>query len=234
MPKQAPSRPPSLLLFVATPGEERAVLGAPLKSAQIVRTGIGPANAARAARQALAALPSRCRPLVAVAGIGGALSPSLAIGDVVLGTHARSADGDRLPCCPTTLVRAADRLTATGFAVHQGDHLTTTQVVCQAAAKRELYVHTKALVVDMESYAIAQVASRSALPLLLLRVISDDAHRDLPNLNAGLDSNYGLRPLGMTATLLSHPVASVRFLHCLRYALMKLRQAAGVCLMDVF
>ncbi len=223
-----------MLLFVATPGEQRAVLSVRPRSAQVVCTGIGPANAAHAARRALTALPPASRPLVAVFGIGGALSPALVVGDVVLGVHTRLVAGDPLPACPATLARAADRLTAAGFTVHQGDHLTTPYVVCQAAEKRRLHAQTTALVVDMESHAIARAAQRSELPLLLVRIISDDAHQDLPNLNAGLDPNYALRPLGMTATLLSHPLATARFLRHLRQALMKLRQAADVCLTDLF
>lgn len=234
MPKQASPQPPAVLLFVATPGEQRAVLPGPSAAVQVVCTGVGPANAARAAQRALTALPPGSRPLVAVFGIGGALAPSLTVGDVVLGVHTRSVDGSRLPGCPAMLARAADRLTAAGFVVHQGDHLTTPHVVCRAAEKRRLHAQTTALVVDMESHAIAQATQPYALPLLLLRVISDDAHRDLPNLNAGFDPQYALRPLGMAVALLSNPLAAARFLGHLREALMKLRQAADVCLTDSF
>jgi len=230
MSKQVPSRPPAVLLFVATPGEQRAVQGALSTAVHVVCTGVGPTNAAHAAQRVLGALPPACRPLVAVFGIGGALSPALAVGDVVLGIHTRSVEGDVLPGCPTVLARAAEHLTAAGFTVHRGDHLTTPYVVCRATEKRRLYEQTMALAVDMESYAIAQVAKRSELPLLLVRIISDDAHWDLPNLNVGLDPNYAVNPLGMTAALLSHPLAAARFLYHLRYALMKLRQAASVCL----
>jgi len=87
--------------------------------------------------------------------------------------------------------------------------------------------------VDMESHAIARAAQRSELPLLLVRIISDDAQQDLPNLNAGLDPNYALRPLEMSATLLFHPLAAARFLRHLRQALLKLRQVADVCLTDL-
>ncbi|QUW01529.1 hypothetical protein J8C02_11595 [Chloracidobacterium sp. MS 40/45] len=222
-----------MLLFVATPGEQRAVQGAAPGAVQVVCTGIGPANAACAAQRALTALPPACRPLVAVFGIGGALSPALAVGDVVLGVHTRLVEGDPLPGCPATLARTAARLTAAGFTVHQGDHLTTPQVVCHAAEKRRLHAQTTALVVDMESHAIARAAQRSELPLLLVRIISDDAQQDLPNLNAGLDPNYALRPLEMSATLLFHPLAAARFLRHLRQALLKLRQVADVCLTDL-
>jgi adenosylhomocysteine nucleosidase len=231
--KQAQPQPPTLLLFVATPGEQRAVQGAAPGAVQVVCTGIGPANAACAAQRALTALPPACRPLVAVFGIGGALSPTLAVGDVVLGVHTRLVEGDPLPGCPATLARTAARLTAAGFTVHQGDHLTTPQVVCHAAEKRRLHAQTTALVVDMESHAIARAAQRSELPLLLVRIISDDAQQDLPNLNAGLDPNYALRPLEMSATLLFHPLAAARFLRHLRQALLKLRQVADVCLTDL-
>lgn len=229
MAKQGPPHPPKLLLFVATPGERRAVWDAQWgAAARLTLTGVGPTNAAQAAQAALAALPGGCRPLVAVVGIGGALSPALAVGDVVVGVNALSPDGVRRPCCPAATARAAARLAAAGWTVHQGDHLTAPAVVCRAQEKRRLHAQTGALVVDMESCAVAQVAATYDLPLLLVRVVSDDARCDLPDLNAGFDADYRVRPLGMAGLLAAHPVASARFLSNLRRALAELRRVVRV------
>ncbi|OYT72693.1 MAG: hypothetical protein CFK52_04570 [Chloracidobacterium sp. CP2_5A] len=227
--KQAPSRPPDILFFVATPGERRAVWAVCRAAfARLTLTGVGPVNAARAARATLAALPDGCRPLVAVVGLGGALAPPLSVGDVVLGLGALALDGSRYPACPAATAHLAARLTAAGVTAHRADHLTAAYVVCRAAEKRRLHAQTGAWAVDMESHAIAQSARRHGLPLLLLRVISDDARHDLPDLNAGFDAEYRVRPLGMAGLLATHPVASARFLSNLRRALMELRRVARV------
>ncbi|MFQ3581195.1 MAG: hypothetical protein SNJ67_06180 [Chloracidobacterium sp.] len=234
MSKQVPPEVPRAVFFVATPGERRAIIGDHLGNAHVVLTGVGPANAARTAHQTLAALAAQGRPSVVVVGIGGALAPSLSVGDVVLGTNTLATEGAPLPGCATGLSRLAARLAATGRPVYQGDHLTVPYVVCQAMEKRRLHQQTGAWVVDMESHAIAQVVQRYALPLLLVRVISDDARQDLPNLNAGFGDNYHLRPLGMTAALLANPLAAGRFLGNLRLAIRELRQVVRVCFAGEF
>ena len=52
--------------------------------------------------------------------------------------------------------------------------------VRDALAKRALFVHTGALVVDMESHLAARIAAAHGLPFAACRVIIDPAHRDLP------------------------------------------------------
>lgn len=224
-----------MLLFVATPSERRAVWDVLRdNAAHITLMGVGPAHAAHAAHATLAALPAGFRPLVVAAGIGGALAPTLAVGDVVVGTGVLTPDKPRCPCCPAATAQLAARLTAAGWTVHQGDHLTVPYVVCRAAEKRRLHAQTGAWVVDMESYAVAQAAVAYELPLLLLRIISDDAHHDLPDLNAGFDADYQVRPLAMAALLAASPVASIQFLSNLRRALRELRRVVRVGFTDDF
>ena len=52
--------------------------------------------------------------------------------------------------------------------------------VCDAQAKRALFVHTGALIVDMESHMAARIAAAHGLPFAACRVIIDPAHRNLP------------------------------------------------------
>jgi adenosylhomocysteine nucleosidase len=52
--------------------------------------------------------------------------------------------------------------------------------VGDACAKRALFVHTGALVVEMESHLAARIAAAHGLPFAACRVIIDPAHRNLP------------------------------------------------------
>ncbi len=109
-------------------------------------------------------------------GLGGALSPQLKVGDVVIGERV-IAGPDIFPCDPKWRVLLAAR---TG-ALHQGAITGSDTVVDSAAAKVALF-HASggALVVDMESQVAARFASKRSLPLAVLRVISDDASHALP------------------------------------------------------
>jgi len=127
----------------------------------VVHTGIG-RDAARAEIQA-AILRLQPRRIIA-AGFCGAVDPSLRVGDAVIGSNVSSADAIKdLPVGPWRV----------------GEMLTTNSVVCSADAKRGLWVSTGAITVDMESAAIYAAVAEFKIPILTLRVVSDDARRDL-------------------------------------------------------
>jgi len=109
-------------------------------------------------------------------GLGGALSPHLKVGDVVIGERV-IAGAEIHPCDSKWRVLLAAR---TGSA-HQGAITGSDSVIASAAAKAALF-HASggALVVDMESQVAARFAARRNLPLAVLRVISDDASHALP------------------------------------------------------
>jgi len=109
-------------------------------------------------------------------GLGGALSPHLKAGDVVIGERVVSGP-EVYPCDSKWRVFLAAR---TG-APHQGAITGSDIVIASAVAKAELF-HASggALVVDMESQVAARFAAKRNLPLAVLRVISDDASHALP------------------------------------------------------
>ncbi len=108
-------------------------------------------------------------------GLGGALSPHLKVGDVVIGESV-VAGPDIFPCDSKWRVLLAARL---GTA-HQGTITGSEIVIASAAAKAALFrASGGALVVDMESQVAARFAAKRGLPLAVLRVISDDASHAL-------------------------------------------------------
>ena len=109
-------------------------------------------------------------------GLGGALSPHLKVGDVVIGERVVAEDGN-FTCDNIWRVLLAARLAgATQGAIYGSD-----AVLASAGAKAALFETSGgALAVDMESQVAARFAAERQLPLAALRVISDDASHALP------------------------------------------------------
>jgi len=103
--------------------------------------------------------------------------------------------------------------------------LTSDRLVWSAAEKRQLYRQYQAEVVDMEGYAALQVLSPANIPVAMVRVISDDCHRDLPDLNPALGADGSLQPLPLAMGLLQQPLAAARLI---RGSLRGLRELGNV------
>lgn len=139
-----------------------------LPTAVVAVGGIGEKFARRAAEVAIEYAQPK---LLLSAGIVGALSPKLKVGDV--GRIREVVD-----------VASGIRYPTTGG----GDWvLATSQDVSDAAEKRDLLAKYGADVVDMEAAAVAQVAKERGLEFATLKSISDDADFDMPPLNRFID-----------------------------------------------
>jgi adenosylhomocysteine nucleosidase len=139
------------------------------RSLVIALSGPGQTKAAHATDAVIAAHKPK---LVISAGFGGGLSPELRRNDIVVASSVRRLDGSEIPLegtAPTHWPRA--------FA---GRLLTVDRVVRLPAEKREMGASTDALVVDMETYAVAEVCRQRAVPLLAVRVVIDAMDDELP------------------------------------------------------
>jgi adenosylhomocysteine nucleosidase len=122
----------------------------------IAITGVGPVRARTAIEELLA---TRTHPLVVSAGFCGALQPGLAVGDVYGPSEVIDVHGTVWKC---------------EFHEHQaGRLLTTNAIVASPAEKRALGERTGALIVDMESAAIARACAAKAIPFISVRAVSD-------------------------------------------------------------
>ena len=108
-------------------------------------------------------------------GLGGALSPLLTVGDVVIGEKIITGAED-WDCHAGWRNRLMSRLPH----AHQGNIFGSDVIIHQAETKSGLHATTGALAVDMESQVAARFAAKRNLPLAALRVISDDAGHVLP------------------------------------------------------
>ncbi len=131
--------------------------------------GIGERCARRAAEAAIEyAQPG----LLLSAGIAGAISPKLKMGDV---GHIRE------------VVNVA---TGEHYTTRGGEWLlATSQDVSNAAEKRELLTQYGADVVDMECAAVAQVARERGLEFAAVKAISDDFGFEMPPLMQFIEQN---------------------------------------------
>ena len=135
-----------------------------MPQAVIAVGGIGEQFARRAAEVAIQSAQPR---LLVSAGIVGAISPKLKVGDVA------------------RIREVVDVATGERYATNGGGEwvLATSQDVSDASEKHDYLAKFGADVVDMEGAAVAQVAKEHGLEFASIKSISDDAGFDMPPLN---------------------------------------------------
>jgi len=140
-----------------------------LPNAVIAVGGIGEKFARRAAEVAIEC--AQPRQLIS-AGMVGAISPRLKVGDV-----GRIRD-------------VVDVATGERYSAGDGEWvLVTSQDVSDASGKQQLRAKHGGDVVDMEGAAVAQVAKERGLEFVALKSISDDAAFEMPPMNRFIDKN---------------------------------------------
>ncbi len=148
-----------------------------------LKTGVGPTRAAASLEAALEMVqPSQ----IMVVGYAGAIDPGLKLGDLVAvaKAFAFSLDKDN-PDWKTVRLDEAFKLNqgealassakAAGLSAFIGDVLTSPYVLGEPAHKHLLYEKFSASIVDMETAALARVASARSIPLSCIRAVSDEA-----------------------------------------------------------
>jgi adenosylhomocysteine nucleosidase len=108
-------------------------------------------------------------------GLGGALSPHLKVGAVVIGERVL-AGGEIFRCDNLWRVALAAKIPG----AQQGPIAGSDVILESSQTKSALFQSSGALVVDMESQAAARFAAARGLKLAVLRVISDDVTHTLP------------------------------------------------------
>jgi adenosylhomocysteine nucleosidase len=149
-----------------------------------LRTGTGPERSSARLAEALKAVePAQ----ILIVGYAGAVHPDLKLGNLVAvrkalafgldgnhpdWDHVRLDGGFDLNNCEDL----SERAQSAGLSVHIGDALTSAYVLGNPEHKRLLYERFHALIVDMETAALARIALSQAIPIGCMRVISDEAN----------------------------------------------------------
>lgn len=127
------------------------------------------------ARRATELLIAGHRPSWALSvGFAGALSAHLERNDLVFANEVIDLEGGRFAVAPPPETIVA------GTRCRPGRLLTVDRVVVEQAEKQRLHEEHQADLIDMETAAVAAVCEERRTRFLAARVISDDAHNDLP------------------------------------------------------
>jgi nucleoside phosphorylase len=175
---------------------------------------------------------------VVIMGLCGSLRSHLRIGDAVLydrvvldqmGTDQKNTDtaqaslmgpetGQDVLGTEKVASVQCDRLLSSSLGQILGNTVTrVTGVMCdrvvhRAVQKQALAERYHADVVDMEGYAALTVLQGQGIAATILRVVSDDANHDLPDLSAAFTEEGTLRPGILIRQFLGHPRAAYRLI----------------------
>ena len=124
-------------------------------------------------------------------GLAGGLAPELGPGDLLLPETVREAGLASWRVDPLWRERVRARLAGGGIVPKTGAIMGSDGIVATAFDKRALSEATGARAVDMESHAVAAVATEARIPFLVLRAIADPADQVVPQV-----AREALRPDG--------------------------------------
>jgi adenosylhomocysteine nucleosidase len=131
-------------------------------------------------------------------GLAGGLDPALAAGTLLV-PLAIVSQGILFNCDDALRVS----LSGQGIPLL----LAADAVVASATDKRRLWQESGAGAVDLESGAVAEVASAAGIPFAVMRAVCDTAERDLPTAAVkALDDHGRIAPLKMAGILARHPL----------------------------
>jgi nucleoside phosphorylase len=174
---------------------------------------MGPENAEVAARQLFEEASVNAAFAV---GLAAGLDPRLQTGDLIVGSkvilHQRDARTTQSFTCDSGLQESALAVIRhTGYRYHVGPIASVEQLVPATDEKRRLAAGSGAMAADMESAAIASVASNRAIPFLAIRVILDPVDENLEvAFEQFLDERGEPRPLPLIRYVITHPLVVPR------------------------
>lgn len=227
-PRPDPQRPP-IGIVAALPGEMKVLRRAKAwwgaATPAVLHSGMG-LDAAAAAAEALA--DQGVAGLVSF-GCAGAISPDLACGALLLPDAVEHAGAGRY-LADRAWHSALGRALRGSITYVTGPLVSVDRMLASVADKREAYAATGALAVDMESAAVASVASRHRLPFIAVRVVLDDARQVIPSaVTAALDDRGQVALSRLAMAFLFRPTEVLELFGLARAARIADRMLSAVC-----
>jgi adenosylhomocysteine nucleosidase len=145
-------------------------------------------------------------------GFAGGLAATLAPGTILLPKRLRTTGGHCWPVDRLWRIRVASELDP-ALAVEAGDLLETRSVVATPAEKRSLHAASGAVAVDMESATLAELASRTGVPLIALRAVIDTSEHTLPpSITSIVGGSGSIRWAALLRVVAEYPFAMMHLL----------------------
>lgn len=219
-----PNKPVDMLVCFAV--KEEAKFFSPLREVRVAKgareqvrmrafcqvwiTGMGRTNAARSIREAIEkAKPER----IITAGFAGGLNPDLKVGDVLYDQDFDAGLATQLEDLGAISAK---------FYCHR-------RVAITAQEKQALWKETGADAVEMESSVIRTICKEFHIPSATVRVISDDAHQDLPlDFNALMTSEDSIDFPKLIWTVLRKPSRIPRLIEFQRQTIFAAQRLGSV------
>ncbi len=152
-------------------------------------------------------------PSVLLVGLCGSLTTRLSVGDRLL--YQSCIDGRVSPSVPplncdvSLLKTLQERLDPS---VMEVTGLMCDRLVHLAAQKAALAQRFSAEVVDMEGYAFLAALQATDIAVGMLRVVSDGAQHDVPDLAAAMTEAGELKPLALASSMIRQPRRALRLI----------------------
>jgi adenosylhomocysteine nucleosidase len=179
----------------------------------VIRTGMGPARAASAARSIAAAGGAE---LFVSTGCAGALDPSLRPGDLLVPEAVCLEGGEPIPVDAAARRAAVAAADDAALRAHAGHFFTSSRMLASLAERRTA-ARCGAIAVEMESAAVAAVAAEHGIPFVAIRSILDRADDELDLGGRFVDPTSGaVKPLALAAHVLRHPSSLGRLMEMQR------------------
>ena len=90
--------------------------------------------------------------------------------------------------------------------------LTSDRLIWSAQEKQNLGKQYQASVVDMEGFALLDALQSQNVRVAMLRVVSDNARDNIPNLQNVIDSQGKLQTIPMAIVMVQQPLAATRLI----------------------
>jgi Phosphorylase superfamily len=159
-------------------------------------------------------------PQVLLMGLCGSLSSDYAIGDLVLYQSCTTQSKETYPCASPWIESLRSLQSA-----HRVQALTTDRIISTALEKRHLGQTYAAQVVDMEGAIVLQSLMPIGISVAMLRVVSDDCDRNIPNLNGALKPDGSLDAFALALGFCKEPIAAA---HLIRGSLRGLKTLQSI------
>lgn len=163
--------------------------------------------------------------LVIVMGLAGSLSSRLKLGQVVVYRSCQylTIQGrlQQWLCDISSLNFLAGHLY-----LESVDGLNSDRVITSSKEKQELGERYQVQAVDMESAAILDFFETKQIPVIIVRVISDEVGQSLPDFSQVYNAQGELRNWPLAKALITQPIAGIKLIKSSLYALNKLEKIA--------
>ena len=149
---------------------------------------------------------------ILVMGLCGSLSLQYQVGDIVLYRDCLFSSPSSLSNKCTDIQLTTSIATLLNKKIPIVTALTSDRLIWSAQEKLDLGRRYQASVVDMEGFALLNSLQSKKSRVAILRVVSDNAEDDIPNLQQAIDSTGKLQTLPMAIAMLKQPLAATRLI----------------------